>query len=98
MYGRTAYTLVFNCKVVPVKIIDLSWSEDKALLICRFKNVAKEYDDWRGRKLNSDEVFPTQQEASSAAADIKQKRSCIISDIGRRNRNIFKQQYAQQIC
>lgn len=74
MYGRTAYTLDFNCKVVPVKIIGLSWSEDKALLICRFKNVAKEYDDWRGREFSSEEVFPTPQAATSAAADIKQKR------------------------
>lgn len=81
MYGRTAYTLDFNCKVVPVKIIDLSWSEDKALLICRFKNVAKEYDDWRGRKLNSDEVFPTQQAATSAAADIKLKRRSALYPI-----------------
>ena len=81
MYGRTAYTLDFNCKVVPVKIIDLSWSEDKALLICRFKNVAKEYDDWRGRKLNSDEVFPTQQSATSAAADIKLKRRSALYPI-----------------
>lgn len=81
MYGRTAYTLDFNCKVVPVKIIDLSWSEDKALLICRFKNVAKEYDDWRGREFSSEEVFPTPQAATSAAADVRLKRRAALYPI-----------------
>lgn len=80
-YSQTAYTLDFNCRVVPIRFIGILWSKGKATLKCELKNVAEECNDWKSHRFNDDEVFPTQQEASSAAADIKQKRRVALYPI-----------------
>lgn len=82
---QTVYTLDFNGKIVPLKVIGLSWPcDEEILLVCELKDTAQRYDydeEWYPREFRIGEIFLHEEAALLTAEKIKIKQKDALSPI-----------------